>query len=344
MREKWSPRSNKSWTNASLLTSMIPRLFFVSALILWVFLFSTAKSLSYSHSLLRGSIDNHDTSSHINESSMEKDTPNTIDKENFDHCIIVPGHAAMRISKQHDASYDENAWYLLPYQIGMGFPSIITSHIRKALDILQQDKKSLLIFSGGQTRHDVGPFSEAASYYFLATGQNWIQEHQNIDRVYLEEYARDSFENLLFSLCRFHEITGRYPDRVSVVGFDFKSHRFSDLHRKAIGFPEKKFVYYGIRPDHPFDHKQATVGEKTAIHSFIEDMYGCSTPALVHKRHARDPFSRTIPYSSGCPDLEELLTWCGPDLYPKELPWTSSPSTSTYTSISSRERKRTHHI
>jgi len=86
----------------------------------------------------------------------------------------------------------------------------------------------VLIFSGGQTRKDVGPTSEAASYYYLAQHQKWIPEtnknsknnnkspvvasaSQNENginnasttppprnRVYLEEFARDSLENLLF--------------------------------------------------------------------------------------------------------------------------------------------------
>jgi hypothetical protein len=46
--------------------------------------------------------------------------------------------------------------------------------------------------------------------------------------------ARDSFENLLFSLCRFHELTGCYPTDVTVVSFEFKRWRFSNLHRQAV--------------------------------------------------------------------------------------------------------------
>ena len=32
-----------------------------------------------------------------------------------------------------------------------------------------------------------------------------------------EEYATNSLENLMFLVCRFREVTGRYPERVSVV-------------------------------------------------------------------------------------------------------------------------------
>lgn len=37
-------------------------------------------------------------------------------------------------------------------------------------------------------------------------------------RAFTEDRARDSLENLLFGLCRFYELTGRYPDFVVVRG------------------------------------------------------------------------------------------------------------------------------
>ena len=35
-------------------------------------------------------------------------------------------------------------------------------------------------------------------------------------RSLTEEHARDSFENLLFSVCRFRELTGTYPLNITV--------------------------------------------------------------------------------------------------------------------------------
>jgi hypothetical protein len=61
-----------------------------------------------------------------------------------------------------------------------------------------------------------------------------------LERVVSEEFARDSYENLLFSLCRFFEMTGQYPEKLTVVGFGFKEKRFTDLHRKAIRFPKER--------------------------------------------------------------------------------------------------------
>lgn len=61
----------------------------------------------------------------------------------------------------------------------------------------------------------------------------------------LQEHARDSFENLLFSLCRFYELTGQYPADLLVIGYDFKHERFSDLHRAALGWPDQRFKFVG---------------------------------------------------------------------------------------------------
>jgi hypothetical protein len=141
--------------------------------------------------------------------------------------------------------------------------------------------------------------------------------------VALEEYARDSYENLLFSLCRFKEFVGSYPTKVTVVGFDFKGQRFRDLHRRAIGFPASNFTYVGLRPQHPkFSHTRAAEGEQTAINNFRKDMYGCLNPDLYTKRSIRDPFMRTVPYELACPELKPLLEWRGPEqIDPDLLPW-----------------------
>eukprot|EP01037_Dinobryon_pediforme_P037403 gene37403-44865_t len=81
-------------------------------------------------------------------------------------------------------------------------------------------------------------------WYLLSYQRNIVAgKLGKTSNVYLEEYARDSFENLLFSICRFREVVGTYPKSISVVGFDFKGKRFSEHHRKAIGFPEANFTY-----------------------------------------------------------------------------------------------------
>lgn len=61
-----------------------------------------------------------------------------------------------------------------------------------------------------------------------------------------EDDALDSFENLLFSIARFHEYTGHYPFKITVVGFEIKRRRFTELHRAALRWPEDRFHYIGI--------------------------------------------------------------------------------------------------
>lgn len=244
----------------------------------------------------------------------------------YDHLIIVPGHAVMKISEIHRAKESEDAWYLLDYQLGQGFPQIIHSHIQEAIHIAQSDEHSILIFSGGQTREDVGPMSEAASYYYYAQFYQLMSSSSSSSApalmVGLEEYARDSYENILFSICRFHEITGIYPSKITVVGFDFKAKRFTEVIRKAIRFPETSFRYIGIQPNlHLFHYDTAIHGEELVYQSLQQDMYGCNTEELRHKREERDPYLRTVPYTLSCPELRALLTWCESTLYPGHVPW-----------------------
>jgi len=173
----------------------------------------------------------------------------------------------------------------------------------------EQETRTMLIFSGRESRKDVGPISEAASYYYLAMKKTWMHSGL-IPRVYLEEYARDSFENLLFSICRFREVSGTYPERISVIGFDFKEHRFAELHRQAIYFSKENFTYAGLVPKTTlFDHAKAVEGEHATYASFQKDLYGCNDFALAHKRVSRNPFKRTISYELACPERAVALLW-----------------------------------
>jgi hypothetical protein len=64
-------------------------------------------------------------------------------------------------------------------------------------------------------------------------------------RVTIEDAALDSFQNVLFSIARFCELTGAYPTRITVVGHDFKRRRFERLHRLALRWPKPRSTYKG---------------------------------------------------------------------------------------------------
>ena len=161
------------------------------------------------------------------------------------------------------------------------------------MDIAAQDPSALLIFSGGETRPAAGPRSEAQSYWMVAELSKWWQ-HDVDDtagggqwsvrsRTSTEEFARDSYENLLFSICRFHELTQRYPEAVTVVGFTFKRDRFVQLHAPAIRYPPSQLSYAGLDPTS--QHNQSALLEAEMANSyrpFVLDPYGCF-PASVHQ-------------------------------------------------------------
>ena len=99
-------------------------------------------------------------------------------------------------------------------------------HIRTGVEAAAADPLSLLLFSGGDTRAEAGPRSEAGSYWGVADAAEWYGHAEVRTRALTEDGARDSYENLLFAVCRFYEVVGRYPARVTVVGYDFKRARF----------------------------------------------------------------------------------------------------------------------
>lgn len=215
---------------------------------------------------------------------------------NLDHLVIVVGHAVWAGCDFKGRSKDEN-WILESFQQG-GSVNTFWKHIEKGLEIADADPKSLLIFSGGQTR-SVSLQTEAESYFSLAissginipvlpgfdftldgngsaaaglkkapisaSSQDVLGKgaHANAGvptakgllgvRMTTENFALDSYQNLLFSIARFREYTGSYPERITVIGYGMKKSRFEELHAKAVRWPaksfsrgQKRFHYVGI--------------------------------------------------------------------------------------------------
>ncbi|CAD6885378.1 unnamed protein product [Tilletia laevis] len=155
-------------------------------------------------------------------------------------------------------------------------------------------------------------------------------------RMTTENYALDSFQNLLFSFARFREYTGHYPERITVVGYNVKRARFEELHAKAIRWStkamwssKKRWTYVGI-DDEGISAAAAKLqgdGEYLRGYSwFSKDMYGCHGN-LLEKRKKRNPTRRFHPYFTSTPEIADLLDWCpAPDsglqgIYRGSLPW-----------------------
>ncbi|KAH8079417.1 hypothetical protein BXZ70DRAFT_901673 [Cristinia sonorae] len=257
----------------------------------------------------------------------------TFDREDYlsglSHLVMVPGHGIWK-GWSGEEKLDEEMWVLEQYQLGGGRVKVWVQHIQTGVDLAMEDEHSLLVFSGGQTRQN-STTTEAESYIRLASQTGMLGKHPaSFRRVTTENYALDSFQNLLFSVARFHEYTGRYPDLITVVGYEMKRRRFSELHRASLRWPADRFRYIGIDPTE--EASTAHEGERqNGYLPYTKDAYGCHD-VLLAKRRSRNPFFRYHSYYTSSPELNELFNWCpgpregGPTaLYPGPLPWYTPP-------------------
>ena len=251
----------------------------------------------------------------------------------LEELIVCAGHAAFSsefIPEDIEAyPFDTTLgkWVLQSFQEGE--PPYYGEHTRRALELLSDSSKTLLIFSGGFTRpQSVGNrhnWSEAASYHTAAERSGWLttntletvsfetdagevaiplggaQLEGGIRKFAYNEYARDSIENVMGDIISFRLLTGKYPKKVTVVGWEFKRKRFED-HSTALKIPQAIFNYVGV--NNPADIHGAEIGEMKAIKQFEEDPFGdhfegreAEEPSsLAGKRISRDPLNRGNPH------------------------------------------------
>jgi|TARA_B100001540_G_scaffold149675_2_gene132759 hypothetical protein len=226
----------------------------------------------------------------------------------YDNLVIVTGHSVYSGSDYMRAG-EENSWFLEEYQMHAGTANALVEQIKVGVETAARDGKAILLFSGGKTRKLGGQVSEGSSYWQVSRAYNWFGEMSVEKRAFTEEYARDSFENLMFSMCRFYELTGKYPMKTTVVGYDFKRERFEELHAKALKIPSAKFAFVGT-PEVMSFKKQFMEGEVKVRGLFKKDAYGCEAP-LSEKRKLRDPFAVGAPYEANrCPEMQSALSVC----------------------------------
>ncbi|GMM58634.1 hypothetical protein DAKH74_052510 [Maudiozyma humilis] len=233
-------------------------------------------------------------------------------------------------------------WSLAPFQFeGNDHLYFIRHAIGAIAELIHDVDNSVVMFSGSQTKPDRGPMSEAQSYYFLSQKiiQHYIKNHETGDclpdnfdsqlradvkeicqylnyqedniktlfspqNISTEEFALDSFDNLVYSIGRFYEICDSYPQSISIMGFGFKEVRFLDYHAKAIDFPKSKITCISSGPL-PYNYSKEQLEtyfsnidkaeNKNALSLFEKDWYGTLSP-LTKKKASRNPYNRKANY------------------------------------------------
>lgn len=257
-------------------------------------------------------------------------------RQELEHCtelVLVCCHATY-----HGDGSDtgEDQWILHDYQRSnraSGKPSeheTFIAHIQAGALAAQSNPHALLIFSGGMTQDAVYTEAEGYEKVFHSLGTQY-EEYQRYD---IENWATDSYQNLLFSIIRFRQVTGHYPQVVTVVTHAFKQDRFLELHAPAIKWPPDRIRVQGINP--PFTLKEL---EKThdselerAFEPFAIDPYGAGA-MIVEKRKARNwDDSRMLSSISMDlePEVRDLLVYTGAEsgreIFPGRLPWEGDDS------------------
>jgi hypothetical protein len=214
-----------------------------------------------------------------------------------------------------------------------------------------------LVFSGGDTKRSKTSLSEATSYHNLALANDLFGHSLSLaPRIFTDDNATDSFQNVLFPIVAFALHTAKYmkveeaqdqgleeshkfPKHLTVVGHEFKRRRFEELHLTAIRWPKDSawFKYVGIDPPMEMEKRfEALNGEMLRGYgAWQRDLYG-TRELLANKRLARgwsahkkreleSTVTRGWQYSPHKDDILALINWdggaSGQDLYNGRLPW-----------------------
>ena len=230
----------------------------------------------------------------------------------IDTLIVVCCHAIWIGEPPSDAFGLENVedgWLIEPFQHGE--TSTFIKHIQAGLDVLRSKENAILVFSGGPTKPTRTKLTEAGTYRHFVAQNEPHDFPKNSDRIFTEDFATDSFQNILFSLLGYprfvhecynhrssllpHAATVQFevplsPRQLIVIGHEFKKARFEELHLPALRYPTdpSRFMYIGIDP--PFEEqKMQEIKDGDAKRGYgvwKDDLYGTG-PVLAQKRVAR---------------------------------------------------------
>ncbi|HUE03474.1 MAG TPA: ElyC/SanA/YdcF family protein [Bryobacteraceae bacterium] len=118
------------------------------------------------------------------------------------------------------------------------------THVRDAFRIYAEEGYQALALSGGRSRPQLADMvsnSEAEGMWEYARAAALVRDPA---AVLLEQFGRDSFENLFFAMLCFHRKFGEWPSRVGAVSWKFKALRFY-LIACGLRLAEGRFRFFG---------------------------------------------------------------------------------------------------
>lgn len=223
---------------------------------------------------------------------------------------LIPGHACLR----GDNPLNEDDWILEPFQRDGGHHlRCFEAHIRVGVAWLQSNPDGRLVFSGGFTRQGTVR-SEAESYLLAAQKYGLMSDRSLRSRIVLEEFARDSYENVLFGISAAYAAARFRITRVVAVGFEFKRPRFLDHFSSLQLGPGTTYEYFGINNPIEPQLTSALAGETATRRAFTTKSPD-GRESLRAKRAARTFGQRHVPYPDMCRE------W--PALHARLVEWTT---------------------
>lgn len=178
--------------------------------------------------------------------------------------LVVAGHAIYEDGQWHGGHASDVGVY--------------EEHIRKGFELFCIEGYSALAWSGGHTRPGKKlENSEAQGMRGWAFEQGLILPGQN---EIIEEFARDSFENVFFSMLAYYKKCGRWPEKVGVVSWKYKAVRYYII-AAGLGLVNGRFIFWGIG-----DPMNIVAFENAVVSNAEYDS------KLVKKGEIYDPFHR----------------------------------------------------
>jgi hypothetical protein len=147
--------------------------------------------------------------------------------------LILAGHAIYEHGAWHGARSAEDE-------------PVLEAHVRRAFAIAKHLGFRALVPSGGRTRPELASVRAGRVSRSEAEGMIAFAQERELDpgaaEIVAEPYARDTFENMLFSVLAFHRRFGVWPDTVGIVSWKFKAAR---TYLIAAGLRLQRFRFFG---------------------------------------------------------------------------------------------------